>query len=154
MSWWVLAVGPLVLLVSSCGDDNQAELANLKNQVEQSRKEARDLKASMGTEVASLKERLDRLEAQPVKTEPAKNPPPPASNDTDAIKRVIADCVRKVRGLETKPASDAWSGRPYAEFDAYYNQGNGRVENNNRYVDQGPNYAFNKCMASKGVPLT
>jgi hypothetical protein len=154
MLWWVFAVVPLVLLVSGCGDNNQAETSNLKNQVEQSRKEVRDLTASIGTEVASLKERLDRLEAQPPKTEPTKNPPPPAINDADAIKRTIADCVRKVRGLETKPASDAWSGRPYAEFDAYYNQGSGRVENNNHYVDQGPNYAFNKCMASKGVPLT
>lgn len=150
----VLAVLPLVLIVSGCGNDNQAEISKLKDQVEQSRKEARDLRASMVAEVASLKERLDRLEAQPVKTKPTEKPPLPASNDTDAIKRVIADCVRKVRSLETKPASDAWSGRPYAEFDAYYNQGNGRVENNNRYVDQGPNYAFNKCMASKGVPLT
>jgi hypothetical protein len=152
--WRVLAVVPLVLFVSGCGDDNHTEISNLKNQVEQSRKEARDLKASIGTEVANLKERLDRLEAQPPQIEPTKKPPPPATNDADAIKQAIADCVRKVRGLETKPASNAWSGRPYAEFDAYYNQGNGHVENNNRYVDQGPNYAFNKCMASKGVPLT
>jgi hypothetical protein len=64
---------------------------------------------------------------------------------------VIAECVRKVRSLETQPKG---LGQPYAEFDAYYNQGSGRVENNNRYVDQGPTYAFNKCMAAKGVPLT
>jgi hypothetical protein len=37
-----------------------------------------------------------------------------------------------------------------AEFDANYNQGSGRVENNNCYVDEGPNYVFSKLWHLKG----
>jgi hypothetical protein len=146
-----LALLPFVLIATGCGENNQEEIASLKAQVEQSRKETSELKVSMGTEVASLKERLDRLETPRAKAEPARTSPAP-SGDVATITKTITECVRNVRSLETQPKG--FGGQPYAEFDAFYNPGNGRVENNNRYVDQGPNYAFNKCMASKGVPLT
>ncbi len=82
---------------------------------------------------------------------PWRKNPSSSSGDAASIGKAIAECVRKVRSLEAQPKG---YGQPYAEFDAFYNLGSGRVENNNRYVDQGPTYAFNKCMASKGVPLT
>jgi hypothetical protein len=150
MLWRTLALVPFVLIAAGCGDNNQSEIASLKAQVEQSRKETSELKASMGSEIASLRERIERLETSPAKTEPAKTPPASGS-DAATITKTIAECVRKVRSLETSPKD---SGQPYAEFDAFYNPSNGRVEDNNRYVDRGPNYAFDKCMASKGVPLT
>ena len=145
-----LALVPFVLIATGCGETNQTEIASLKAQIEQSRKETGELKASMGTEVASLKERIERLETSPAKKEPAKTSPV-SSGNAATISKTIAECVGKVRSLETQSKG---FGQPYAEFDAFYNPGSGRVENNNRYVDQGPTYAFNKCMASKGVPLT
>ena len=151
MLWRVLTLTPLVLFATACGDNDQTEIRNLRAQVELSRKEASDLKSSMSTEVANLKERIDRLEAHSAKTEPAKGPSSP-SGDAAAISKVIAECVRKVRSLETQPKG--FGGQPYAEFDAFYNPGNGQIKNSNRYVDQGPTYAFDKCMASKRVPLT
>jgi hypothetical protein len=150
MLWQVLVITSLVLIATGCGENNQAEIAKLRAQVELSRKETSDLKSNMSTEVANLKERIERLESQPAKTEAAKNPSS-LSGDAASIGKTIAECVRKVRSLETQPKG---FGQPYAEFDAFYNPSSGRVENNNRYVDQGPTYAFNKCMASKAVPLT
>jgi hypothetical protein len=150
MLWRVLVITTLSLIATGCGDNNQAEISNLRAQVELSRKETSDLKSNISTEVKNLKERIERLEAQPTKTEAAKTLSS-SSGDAAPIGNAIAECVRKVRSLETQPKG---FGQPYAEFDAFYNPGSGRVENNNRYVDQGPTYAFNKCMASKGVPLT
>jgi hypothetical protein len=42
----------------------------------------------------------------------------------------------------------------YKHFDAFYNPATGRVENNG-YLngDVPPQYQFNKCMASQGLPL-
>jgi hypothetical protein len=152
MLWRILAVGPLVVSVSSCNDANQAELSSLKARVEQLRNEANALKSSVATDIADLNQRIDRLETLSARADPIKNPPQP-SVDVDAIKRVIADCVRTVHGLQPKTAVQSIGGSPYTEFDAYYNQGSGLVVNNNRYVDQGPTYAFDKCMATKGFPL-
>ena len=149
MLWRVMILAPLFFVAMGC-NDNQAEISNLRTQVELSRKETNDLKSNISVEVTNLKSRLDHLEAQPAKTEPMKTPPPP-NNDAAAISKIVAECVRKVQSLETLPKA---SGQPYAEFDAFYNPGDGMVHNNNRYVDQGPTYAFNKCMTSKGVPLT
>lgn len=136
----VLALMPLALIDAGC--DNQAAVADLRTRTE-----------ALTAEVTNLKGRVEELEALTVeqgKAMAAKATSPP-SPDTAMINRVLAECVRKVRSLETQPKG---LGQPYAEFDAFYNPGSGRVENNNRYADQGPTYAFNKCMASKGVPLT
>ncbi len=143
---------PVAFALAAAGcDTNQDALNALRVQVEQSQQKAADLQRQIST----LRDRIAHLESQPTppKDEPTKHLPAPADGGNSAIKKAISACVQTVHSLET-PAEAASIGRPYAEFDAFFNQGSGRVENNNRYVDQGPTYAFNKCMASKGVPLT
>jgi predicted nucleic acid-binding Zn-ribbon protein len=142
-------LAPFVLAGASCDNNNQSEVNALRAQAQQSQTEVNVLKGS----VANLSDRIGRLEAQPQSKElPAAATQNSQGGNAAAINKAIADCVRKVRSLETQPKDSG--GQLYAEFDAFYNQGSGRVEDNNRYVDRGPNYAFNKCMSSKGVPLT
>jgi len=74
--------------------------------------------------------------------------------DTQTVERVIRHCVEVVhQSAKTDPVYktpdlSTWG---FAQFDAFFNAGTGRVENN------GGNpqaiYAFNKCMAASGVPL-
>lgn len=68
----------------------------------------------------------------------------------DTLHAVVKDCVRSVH--EAAPSDyevTYWRG-----FDAFYNPGSGRVENNAILVGQAPaKFAFYKCMAENGIPL-
>lgn len=69
-----------------------------------------------------------------------------------ALKSVITDCVQQVRGaaVANEFSKDFWTG-----FDAYYNPATDRVLDNTTMNGQLPaRYAFQKCMASRGYPLT
>jgi hypothetical protein len=69
---------------------------------------------------------------------------------TTTINNAVNYCVDQVHHF---PA-DEMSAQFYRHFDAYYNAGTGRVENNAFLNgDQPPLYQFNKCMASQGLPL-
>lgn len=91
-------------------------------------------------------------------------PAPPIENATESqsqltsaqiteLNQTIVKCVQYVR-------SYAASANPYerdffANFDAYYNAGMGRVLNNGGVVgSRKAEFAFNKCMASLGWPLS
>jgi hypothetical protein len=68
-----------------------------------------------------------------------------------ALKSTISECVQQVRAS----APDNFSKEMWTGFDAFYNDGAGRVQNNALFVGQQPaRYAFEKCMASRGWPLS
>jgi len=66
------------------------------------------------------------------------------------IEKVVKYCVDVVH----KFPADQMEAQFFKRFDAFYNLATGRVENNG-YLngDIPPQYQFNKCMASQGVPL-
>jgi hypothetical protein len=151
----VFVIGLCVIWINGC-DPNHGDMTALRTEVQQTRREIGELKskvAGLNTRVAQLEQPLDPDAAAVMKSLPS-SPPMPQPIQADTIKKVIANCVGQVHRLETTPAAEGWKGRIFADFDAYYNQGNRQVVNNNKYVDQSAVYAFNKCMASKGVPLT
>jgi len=71
------------------------------------------------------------------------------------IEKVVKHCVEVVHQFPAHNQMDVGSNESfYKHFDAFYNPSSGRVENNG-YLngDIPPQYQFNKCMASHGVPL-
>jgi hypothetical protein len=65
----------------------------------------------------------------------------PATNDA-AIKNTVEHCVEEVHQLGNK------------DFDAYYNAGTNKVENNiTNSWQEWALYPFRKCMAKHGLPL-
>jgi hypothetical protein len=106
------------------------------------------------SEIATVKEKLAQREV--VKSDAPKirdrNESPPAltKDQIDALNQVISRCVGWVRDQGPKD----FTGKFWTEFDAYYNVSSGRVENNvTLNGGMPPLFAFNKCMASNGVPL-
>ena len=68
------------------------------------------------------------------------------------LRTAISQCVQAARDEAPK---DALLAKFYLDFDAFYNPASGRVQNNNVYHGGLPAvYAFNKCMALQGFPLT
>lgn len=64
--------------------------------------------------------------------------------DSATIDKTVSACVSAVHAIHPS----------FQRFDAFYNAGTGRVENNAVYVaDQDALYNFNKCMAQHGIPL-
>jgi hypothetical protein len=140
-----------LLLLAGCDkvrqvDSLQAELESTKQQVTELR-----------VELARAKGRLDALEAaaqraslveaerqQRAAAEGARGPTPA---QIENLKKTISLCVDAAR--KSAPG-DAMA----QEFDAFYNPGNGQVQNNVRFQGQRPAlYAFNKCMTERGIPL-
>ena len=73
-------------------------------------------------------------------------------DQTQALEIAIASCVKVVR--ESAP-TDSYAKKYWTEFDSYYNSGSGKVEDNANLNGHLPaKYAFNKCMARMGIPLS
>jgi hypothetical protein len=139
---FILGAG-VILFITGCDDRGNEELAQLRAKVtaDERRMEA------MSAQIEALSQRVTQLQAKLPRPDAGKDQPV-ATNDAATLKQSISACVKNVRSLET-----GTTGGLYAGFDAYYNPGTGRVINNDQFVDQRAVYAFNKCMASKGVPL-
>lgn len=74
-----------------------------------------------------------------------------------SLNAVIADCVKLVRASapHTGTALDDIQSKFWTGFETNYNPASGRVKNNVMYNGERPAmYAFNKCMNSKGGPLS
>lgn len=108
------------------------------------------------SELMQAQNRLQALEAGPI-TEARSPQSSLNAEQTVVLNKTVAECVELVRASGAKPEStfDTVNAKFWSGFDAYYNPSTGRVENNVMYVGQRPVlYAFNKCMVSKGVPLS
>jgi len=71
------------------------------------------------------------------------------------IEKVVKHCVDVVDQFPAHNQMDIGTNENFFKhFDAFYNRATGRVENNG-YLngDIPPQYQFNKCMASQGLPL-
>ena len=71
------------------------------------------------------------------------------------IEKVVKHCVDVVHQFPAHNQMDIGTNENFFKhFDAFYNRATGRVENNG-YLngDIPPQYQFNKCMASQGLPL-
>jgi hypothetical protein len=70
--------------------------------------------------------------------------------DTETVVKTVKQCVDQVHADNSEPGLRGF----YLGFDAFYNLGSGRVENNAyRPVDQKPLFIFKKCMNEMGVPI-
>ena len=147
----VLQVGVLLLtslFLSGC--DKLKEIDELNGDAAISQQQIAELQGNILTlraELAVVRERLQTLEAAPKKTVIPAGPQPLSEEQIATVSKAISQCVQIVRG--SVPTSVV-----YTRFDAYYNPVTAKVINNNQYVDQSAVYTFNKCMASKGFPLT
>ncbi|MCX7174061.1 MAG: hypothetical protein NT159_09070 [Proteobacteria bacterium] len=116
------------------------------------------------TDMADLKQRVARLEqvqqqaqqlAEQQAQQHAKQQAEQQANSInriEAIQRTIKLCVEATRSLAQNV--EGYEKKFYTGFDAYYNLGSGTVQNNVMLNGEKPAlYAFNKCMAEKGVPL-
>ena len=140
------------LLLSGC--DKLKEIDDVKSEASANKQQLEALKAELATvrgKLAALED-FQRLAAQQKAISDAGLQPPTAqqiASLTDAVSKCVF-IIRNSAPKEGWPGADA-----YTSFDAYYNPGSGRVENN--VVVQGGRpalYAFNKCMAARGFPLT
>ena len=132
------------------GCDKLKEVDELKGNVATSQQQMVNLQGNILTlvsELAAVRQRLEALEAAQKKVVSPAGPHRLSEEQIATVSKAISQCVQTVRG--SMPTSAV-----YINFDAYYNAASGTVQNNNRYVDQSAVYAFNKCMASKGVPLS
>jgi hypothetical protein len=76
--------------------------------------------------------------------------PPLSQADTETVVKTVKQCVDQVHADNSEPGLRGF----YLGFDAFYNLGSGRVENNAyRPVDQKPLFIFKKCMNEMGVPI-
>jgi hypothetical protein len=142
----------LITGLGSCdrqaSQDHQAiSQAASKQEVAELRGEIGSLKASIATlQSAQLITRVSNLETQ------LNNGATHAlqSDQISKLTGVVSQCVKVVHDA----APTDYTKDFYDKFDAYYNPGSGRVENNNTLVGGLPAvYLFNKCMASGGFPL-
>ena len=146
----IAASGSLVTLILCMlsGCDQLNELKDIKTQAAVSQQQISELKSQL----SALNARISALETAPPKAV-LNDPPQPTAIQDAAIKQAIAQCVQFVRGeASTKGELDA---KFYAGFDAFYNEATGRVQNN--VVLNGgmaPLFEFNKCMSSRGIPLS
>lgn len=150
----------LVVLLTGC--DQIKVLDDLKGQVSDSNKRISDLVVEAANsqrkvldvqaQIAELQGRLAAIEA-PKNTTRSEGSGALSNEQISWLRQAIEKCVMSVRALETTVSSDASGNNVYSKFDAFYNPASNRVLNNNRYVDQSPVYAFNKCMTSEGSPL-
>jgi outer membrane murein-binding lipoprotein Lpp len=147
----VLQVGAFLvasLFLSGC--DKLKEIDKLKGNAATSQQQVVDLQGNILTlraELAAVRERLEALEAAQKKVVSPAGSQRLSEEQIATVSKAISQCVQMVRG--SMPTSEV-----YTNFDAYYNPASATVQNNNKYVDQSAVYAFNKCMASKGVPLS
>lgn len=73
-----------------------------------------------------------------------------AQQPPDSVEAVVKACVAQVRSFQADEIQQPF----FKQFDAFYNAATGLVQNNAyRNGDQPPLFQFNKCMASKGMPL-
>jgi hypothetical protein len=71
------------------------------------------------------------------------------------IAKVVKHCIDVVHQFPAHNQLDVGTNESFFKnFDAFYNPATGRVENNG-YLngDIPPQYQFNKCMATQGIPL-
>jgi len=159
-------VGPLAVLLagllSGCdrlkqidelparAEASRVAIAALQLEVATAKKEITELRDDLGATKARLL--LAELSAQQATaTKKAAEPQPISGESLATLTAAIAGCVQVAREI---PAQDEMEARFYKRFDAYYNPGNGLVQNNARYNGEMPAlYAFNKCMVAKGFPL-
>jgi hypothetical protein len=131
--------------LKSESDSEKKEIAAVKAEVEQQKQRI----AELSTQVFAMNEKLTTKASNPPV---AHGPPHMSQSHVAGLQKAISLCVQAVRALAppgATPTSDV-----HITFDAYYNQGTNRVVNNNNYVDQSAVYAFNKCMAEQGWPLS
>jgi hypothetical protein len=75
---------------------------------------------------------------------------PLSQADAETVVKAVKQCVDQVHADNSEPGLRGF----YMGFDAFYNLGSGRVENNAyRPVDQKPLFIFRKCMNERGVPM-
>jgi uncharacterized coiled-coil protein SlyX len=123
------------------------EIANLQAQVAERTKEIANLQAQMT--IAS--NRIATLEALQLAKAVPPTAPGPSADQVEALKKVVAECVRTVRSSTPHDELSQF----YSGFDAFYNPASGRVQNNIIYNGGLPAvYAFNKCMTDNGWPLS
>ncbi|HEV2545910.1 MAG TPA: hypothetical protein VGU20_01095 [Stellaceae bacterium] len=76
------------------------------------------------------------------------------SNDAASVAKAVEYCVNIVHKTKLS-AEEAYLSSFYKDFDAFVNPASGLIENSaRRNGDQKPLFIFNKCMASRGFPLT
>ncbi|MDR6538866.1 hypothetical protein [Variovorax soli] len=135
-------------LQSNAGKTN-LQVADLESQSAKYRQELSELRS----EIAGLRVRVLVLEANSSKQQ-ADQPSSRqrlAEDDIAKLNVVIAKCVAVARNL---PPKDEYAASFYKDFDAFYNVGTGRVQDNVIYNGGQPaRFAFNKCMADRGWPL-
>jgi hypothetical protein len=163
--------GSLLLLSGSVlsGCDKPKEMDELRSEAASSKEQLVKLKADLATvngRLANLettlgemliRERDRKLAALNAERKGVSNTAGPQALSQEQIgmlQKVIAQCVQVVRNSAPKESTLGSSREVYVGFDAFYNPASGRVQNNNQYVDQSAVYAFSKCMASHGWPLT
>lgn len=97
------------------------------------------------------KEKIGVLENELKQTRATKEPARLPQTDAALLKLAIEECV-----IRTRKSAPTDSGKNFFEqFDAFYNPATGTVKNNAIYNGSLPAlYEFNKCLSSKGFPLT
>jgi len=125
---------------------SKQQIAEIKAEVASSKQQIADIKADL----AGVRAKMAALEAGQKKETKNDDSQSLSPERIAALNKAIAQCVTRVRA-----SAPAGQEQFYVGFDAYYNPGNGRVMNNVRYNGEAPAlYAFNKCMASQGFPLS
>lgn len=145
------AIQLAVVLVAGClltACDRLKEMDELRSDAAASKQEI----AKLRVEIAATAERLMALEASQKKVVSTDGHQALTESQMSTLNKAISQCVQVVRSIPGP--KDAFGGQVFANFDAFYNPASGRVQNNNQYVDQSAVYAFTKCMAAQGVPLT
>ncbi|MFM0687358.1 hypothetical protein PQQ77_15375 [Paraburkholderia strydomiana] len=125
---------------------SQQEITDLKAEVASSNRAI----AALKSEIADVRAKMTNLEAGRKGEANNDQRQSLSSEEIAGLKQAVAQCVTRVRA-----SAPAGNEQFYTGFDAYYNPASGRVMNNVQYNGQVPAlYAFNKCMASQGFPLS
>jgi hypothetical protein len=137
--------------------DIPADIDGAKSQISQVQGHSDAVATEVGelrARVAALDMRLSTLERAQVRVKTGPEPLDP--QQVTSLNSLVADCVKEVRSAA--PADSGFNTidrRFWTGFDAFYNPGTGKVQNNVVYNGERPAlYAFNKCMSARGIPLT
>lgn len=150
------------LFLSGC--DKLKEMEELKNNLATYKQQMDELNvradiyrqqiSELRIELALVREKLATVEPPKKKVVSDEGPRRFTGEQIEMLKKVIAQCIEVARASAPKDTPDYSLGF-YTRFDAYYNVASGLVQNNVRLSGEMPAlYAFNKCMASQGWPLT
>jgi septal ring factor EnvC (AmiA/AmiB activator) len=128
-------------------DEHIQQRAALRVEVVQQSQQLAELRAKLANLETLMADLKPRAQKQPASSGSEQL----TTQQTEALRQVISQCVQIVRALA--PPGATRSSDVHISFDAYFNPALGRVVNNNQYVSQDAVYAFNRCMTEKGWPL-